>query len=295
VALALATAAGGARAQDVDAVQSMVRAFDEVARALPAQQRTGDDTLRLIRPLERLAPIALWRDGAPLAAVNRARGRDLSDASRSSAAVTSELKTLREWWHDGSGRERARAALAPDRFETADAAVENFSDALLDQAMARVQARLDRFEVKYGEGAPKLNVVEVLLNYGLQSWKPFRPNDAGPSPNEIVLAYSTSYGTVTEDEAKAVSVLEVGARRFNLDWRPGGAGLAALLRPRYLSMGVAFAEARDGALRWPLNAAGKRTRVGPFLSLGDLKVAYLMGTEYRFVFTRQLQLLPSLF
>jgi hypothetical protein len=176
--------------------------------------------------------------------------------------------------------------------------VQQVRHALLLRAQEEGLARLRRYEIKYGPGSPRLNVAEVLLNAGLQRLSLFGPGPRGPSPWEALLAYSTSYVTVDDHgEAKAVSVLEAGLRRYTFGWAPQETRLwLRLLRPRYGSAGVAMAEARDGALRWPLRGASeKSTRVGPFLTWGDYKVAVLLGGESRWLVSRQVHLLPNLF
>jgi len=306
VVLAVAVAAAvvvarGAAADDVPypaQLANLVTGMRAAVLHLPA--RTPADELLLSGPITRLSAVSVGEGPAPIGVVSRSWEKGLAVDRRYLKApdgLAGDVDSLLTWWHQDQGRARVRAVAPPDVFKHADDAVEEYNDALLDQAIALVSRRLDRYEVKYGPGSPKLNFVEVLLNTFVQSTKPFRPNHDGPSPNELLLGYSTSWGTVSDDKAQAVSTLEVGWRRYNLDWHAGTArGWSALLRPRYVAGGVAMAEARDGALRWPLNgAADQTTRVGPFLSFGDLKVAYLFGPESRFLVSRQVQLLPNLF
>jgi hypothetical protein len=173
-----------------------------------------------------------------------------------------------------------KAAVSGELWERADQAVEAYNDMLLDDAIRLVSRRLDRYEVKYGPGSPKLNFIEVSLNTLFQDTAWFRPNHDGPSPNELLLSYSTAWITVAADQAKAVSTLEVGWRRYDLGWWAGERlGLSAMLRPRYVSAGLLIAEERDGALRWPFNSVSARaTRLGR-THIRDLKVGYLFGPE----------------
>ena len=202
-------------------------------------------------------------------------------------------------WFYGSYLEDAIAAWPDTAFRDGiELRVQQVRHALLLRAQEEGLARLHRYEIKYGPGSPRLNVVEVALNAGLERLSLFGPGPRGPSPWEALLAYSTSYVTVDDHgDAKAVSVLEAGLRRYTFSWDPQERRLwLRLLRPRYGSAGVAIAEARDGALRWPLRGASeKSTRVGPFLTWGDYKVAVLVGSDSRWLVSRQVHLLPNLF
>ena len=174
--------------------------------------------------------------------------------------------------------------------------VQNARRSRLEVAQREGLRRLWRYEVKYGPGSARLNLAEVMLNAGLQRMGLFNPGVNGPSPYEALLAYSTSYATLDDREsAQAVSVLEAGIRRYTFSWDPDAGFWAHLIKPRYGSLGVAIAEERDGALRWPLSHSGRTTRVGPFLTWGDLKVAMLLGPQSRFMVSRQVHLLPHVF
>ncbi|HEY3216272.1 MAG TPA: hypothetical protein VGK93_07255 [Candidatus Eisenbacteria bacterium] len=174
--------------------------------------------------------------------------------------------------------------------------VQNVRHAKLEIAQRDGLRRLWRYEVKYGPGSARLNLAEVFLNASLQRLGLFAPGVNGPSPLEALLAYSTSYATLDDrNDAQAVSVLEAGLRRYTFSWEPEAGFWVKLMKPRYGSLGVALAGERDGALRWPLSHPGKRTRVGPFVTWGDLKVAMLLGPESRVMVSRQLHLLPNLF
>jgi hypothetical protein len=294
---------GGARA-DTPGYPAQLAELVSATRAtilkLPAEQRTPDDVALLRGPMDRLLACSLQETPAPRAAVSRAWEGSFESSRRSLAspqALRADAREILLWWHEGGARERMRTEVPAELFERADNAVEAYNDALLEDAIRLVSRRLDRYEVKYGPGSPKLNFVEVGLNTALQGTAWFKPNHEGPSPNELLVSYSTAWVTVTEDEAKAVSTLELGWRRYNLDWRSGErAGWSAMLRPRYVAIGLVAAEQRDGALRWPLNSvSAKETRLGPYLTFGDLKVAYLFGPESRLLVSKQVQFLPNLF
>lgn len=149
--------------------------------------------------------------------------------------------------------------------------------------------KLRRFERKYGPGTPKLNVAEVVLNFGAQ-WVPaFRPNDEGwPSRHEVIAAYVPTYLTMSEGKAGAVTIAELGVRSYI--WTPGWGGRdGGVLRPGYWSIGAALAGESDGALTSPFRGS---SRFGAFVSWGDAKLAVIGGREPRVLVTRQVQLVP---
>ena len=168
-------------------------------------------------------------------------------------------------------------------------ALEAFNFARRNVSIAQSLEKLRRYERKYGPGSPRLNGVEVLLNYGAQ-WLPgFRPNVEGwPGALEVVASYVPTYLTLVDGKGRAVSVGELGLRRYL--WNKGfGSGL---LKPGYLSLGVAVAGERDGAMASPLQGT---SRVGAFFGWGEAKIAYVGGKEKRVLITRQIQLVPWVF
>ena len=307
VALVLSTLAWGNARADAPGFPAQLAELLLATRAtileLPDEQRTPDDVEVLRGPMDRLLAFSLQEAPAPRAAVSRAWEANF-ETSRRSLASPDSLSLLKRdataillWWHRDGARVRMQDKVPKEIFERADNAVEEYNDLLLEGAIKLVSRRLDRYEVKYGPGSPKLNFVEVVLNTTLQGTRWFRPNHDGPSPNELLLSYSTAWVTATDVEATAVSTLELGWRRYNLNWRSGErAGLGAMLKPRYMAIGLVAAEERDGALRWPLNSvSAKSTRLGPYVTFGDLKFAYLFGPESRFLVSKQVQFLPNLF
>ncbi len=162
----------------------------------------------------------------------------------------------------------------------------------LQVSIATSLEKLNRFERKYGPEAPRLNLAEVGLNYVAQWVPPFRPNaDGWPSRFEIVASYVPSYLTIADEKARAVTVAELGLRSYL--WQRGwGGAVGGILRPGYLSVGVAVAGDRDGAFVSPLRG---KARVGGFIGWGETKVAVIGGDERRLLITRQMQLLPWVF
>lgn len=152
--------------------------------------------------------------------------------------------------------------------------------------------KLNRFERKYGPASPQLNAVEVGLNY-LAQWVPmFSPTGEGwPSRLEIVSAYVPAYFTAAESRARAVTIAEIGVRSYI--WRTGWGGAeGGVLRPGYVSFGVAVAGERDGVFASPLQG---KSRVGAFFGWGQAKVAFIGGRDARVLVTRQFQAIPWVF
>jgi hypothetical protein len=167
-----------------------------------------------------------------------------------------------------------------------------WSYARRNYSIAQSTEKLRRFERKYGPSSPRLNAAEVLLNFGAQ-WLPgFRPNaDGWPSRREVVASYVPTYLTITDGNARAVSVAELGVRSYV--WSEGWGGkTGGVLRPGHISFGLAFAGADDGTLKSPFRGS---PRIGGFFAWGDAKVAFVGGRESRVLVTRQVQLVPWVF
>lgn len=162
----------------------------------------------------------------------------------------------------------------------------------LQASIATSLEKLNRFERKYGPEAPRLNLAEVGLNYVAQ-WVPLlRPNgDGWPSRFELVTSYVPTYMTIVDEQARAVTVAELGLRSYL--WQRGWGGAAGgILRPGYLSFGVAVAGERDGAFVSPMQG---KARIGGFFGWGESKIAVLGGSQRRLLVTRQMQLMPWFF
>lgn len=154
---------------------------------------------------------------------------------------------------------------------------------------------LRRLERKYGPGSAKLNGAEVLLSYGLQGTRGFGIDRTTgyPGPLEPVFAYSVAYLTHSDDSARVVSVAELGLRSYLFGKQWGGTGrLGALIRPRYISGGLAVSGESDQPLSSPFQGTA---RYGAFFGWGELKVAYLAGDNQRLLFTQQIQIIPWVF
>ena len=155
---------------------------------------------------------------------------------------------------------------------------------------------LRRLERKYGPGSAKLNAVEAVFAYGLQGVKGFGLDSRTgyPGPFEFIAAYSAAYLTKAEDKASLLSAAEVGLRHyfFQKSWG-SGSGRLAFLKPAFMSFGMAVAGESNDPLTSPFQG---KSRYGAFFGWGDMKVAYLFtGTDKKFLFTQQVQIIPWVF
>ena len=196
-----------------------------------------------------------------------------------------------------------RRALAGRATEEEVARIRAPFDSLLDAQLSRSlqesAEKLRRFEIMYGPGSVRLNMLETGLNY-LAQWVPGFGVDpiAGPRPFEIVAAYAPSYFTFRDADARMVSAAEAGIRMYMFGKRDkatsgeAASRLDAILRPRHVAAGWAFTGPEDVPLQNPWKS---RSRSGPFVSWGDIKIAYMTGTDARFLVTRQLRFVPLVF
>lgn len=168
-----------------------------------------------------------------------------------------------------------------------------FYAALLERSRDESLEKLRRYERKFGPGSARLNGAEVLLNYAAQRLPGFGPDAEGwPGRFEAVAAYSSSYLTRTEGETRMASVGEFGLRAYFFGEGWGRTGALGLIRPGFMTFGVAVASERDGPLRWPWRGD---THVGAFVSWGEVKIAWVNGPNPRWLVSRQFQLVPLVF
>lgn len=168
--------------------------------------------------------------------------------------------------------------------------------ALLQVSLATSMEKLRRYEIKFGPGSARLNAVEVLLNYGAVATRlpGFGPDGNGwPGALELVAAYNAAYLTYAQSRPTLLSAGEIGIRQymFARGWGSGGA-LGRLLRPGYVAAGAVVLGERERALVWPLEG---RSRIGPFVAWGEIKLGYLGGREQRVLVSRHVQLVPWVF
>jgi hypothetical protein len=232
---------------------------------------------------------------ADLTTISRSRKLQLDDANflKTESPLETDTQFLKGFYgtYLADSINRRTSAEAKSIQKSVDA----FQNAQLSVAYSETLRRLHGFEVKYGPGSATLNFVEVVENFYLQRLPMFRPGKDGPGAWEMVSAYSTTYITTVQGQAKGMSVIEIGLRRYNFSYDPDlKSGLSSWLIPRYWTGALAIGDGEDGALRWPLSG---KPRFGGSLSWGDLKVAYLYdtGDRWRLLVSRQLQLIPHVF
>lgn len=149
------------------------------------------------------------------------------------------------------------------------------------------------YERKFGPNSARLNGAETILNYGLQRVRWFGPNDDGePGPLEAIASYSPTYMSYVDGKAVMVSASEIGLRRYFFGDHWGRRGIKGLMRPAFATLGLAVAGEKDGALQWPWQGD---SRLGGFVSWGELKVAYVAGENRRLMVSRQFQIVPWVF
>lgn len=180
---------------------------------------------------------------------------------------------------------------------TADGIFKPLTDyhrAILNESLGHNLEKMRRFEKKFGPRAPRLNALEVGVNFLLQRVPGFYPTDEkGPGPLEIVASYDTAYLTVVGEEPELISTAGFGIRYYLLgDGWGEEDGLTGFLKPGYFSLGVLVAPEEDGALVWPWHG---EERLGGFLTWGEFKLAYVGGDEDRFMVSREFQMVPWLF
>jgi hypothetical protein len=312
VALGSHAQAQPARFDTATARTLTIGALLTASRAAAATVRSGEPSralamvdrllLRLDRPavasvpLDTLARTLTARNSAPRATVRQvARFRRSAVAEGIGTADAADLDSLVRLTRAELRFAMERRTPAPVSNDSVDLLLAPY-DALqrlqLERAIGSSLEKLNRYERKYGPDAPQLNIVEVGLNY-LAQWVPqFTPTaDGWPSRLEIVASYVPTYLTSVDQRARPVTVAELGLRSYL--WKRGwGGSTGSVLRPGYLSYGLAIAGERDGAFVSPI--AGER-RLGAFVGWGQLKIAVIGGSEPRVLFTRQMQIVPWVF
>lgn len=239
-----------------------------------ARTRTGDG-----RTAD-FGRVARWKRSAEVPGLGAGDAADLDSLTRLTVA---ELRFAME------GREPPVSDDSVDIILTPLTALHlNTLNVSIEQSLEK----LNRFERKYGPDAPRLNIVEVALNYAAQ-WVPLmRPTPEGwPSRWEVITSYVPTYLTIVDEKARPVTVGELGLRGY-LWGRGWGGKEGGVLRPGYMSFGLTVAGARDGAFVSPLEGDA---RVGAFLGWGEAKIAVLGGSGRRVLVTRQMQLIPWVF
>ncbi len=244
----------------------------------------------------RVAPLSLRAltggGSASLAAVGRLREKGLHEALVS--PLDTAMQIVRSRLRGADVRPLLRAAIGDSASQALTVVSETANGLFVREARDRALVRLANYERKLGPGSAKLNVVELLLNYGAQRFVPgFSPSvTRGPSPIELVASYVPTYGTIEGKKLAAASATEFGARWYLFGNRWGKDGVAGLLRPSFLSVGALVASDKSGALAWPWDG---HTRTGAYVSWGEIKVGYVPGRKGAWLVSRQMQVLPFVF
>lgn len=138
-----------------------------------------------------------------------------------------------------------------------------------------------------------LNALEAGIAYLLQNVKGFRYDpESGPGPWEVVASYTTTYFTHAEEEFRLVSASEFGLRHYIFRDGWGRGGFRNYFKPGHVSFGMLVAGEKDGPLVWPWRG---ESRTGAFFAWGEVKVAYVGGTNSRLLLSKQFQILPLTF
>lgn len=200
--------------------------------------------------------------------------------------VTSRLDSV---LRDSLGDDSTRTCLAP---------VEAFRDRFQELSQQTLTDRLRRYEVKYGPEAPKLNAVEVLVNYLAQWVWPFAGTEAGPSPFELVTSYSAADLAVSSMDSAGTHVTlasgtQLGVRVYLFGpGRGSGSRIDRFLKPTHVAFGVVSMNESTQGLNGPFEG---HQQVGGFLSWGNARVAFAGGSNWRLMLSVGSQLLPYLF
>lgn len=229
---------------------------------------------------------------ATLPAVARLRQGEYHDILRT--PLDSAMAILGSRLRGSDMRPVVKAALGDTANTTFFTVTETARLMFVREARDRSLMRLAHYERKLGLQSPKLNGVEVLLNYAAQRWVPgFAATvTKGPSPLEVITSYVPTYGTYANKTFVAASASEFGIRHymFGSDW--GATGWRGLLRPAYVSAGLLVASNRAGALVAPWDGS---SRSGAFIGWGETKVAWVPGRTGALLITRQVQFIPFAF
>lgn len=188
---------------------------------------------------------------------------------------------LRELLQTKEGRDAATQALWP---------LTALHAQLLDLSLAESLEKLRRYERKFGPKSARLNTIEVGANFLMQRVRGFGPDDEGwPGPWEVIAAYSPTYLTIEVGEPVLASVGEAGLRRYFFDEDWGANGWKGMLRPAFMTAGIAVASEQSGPLKSPWRGDSS---IGAFVSWGELKVAFAGGRNRRLFVSRQFQIIP---
>ncbi len=165
------------------------------------------------------------------------------------------------------------------------------------RSRARKQDALARYERKYGPASPRLNYLEVGLNYAAQFVPGFKSTESGgPSPLEIIASYnslSLKLNDSTSATANMVSTGRLGLRIYFFSEAWGQEGrIMHFLSPAHASLGLMSMGPQDDPLQ---RAWGRGYRLGPFVSWGDLFAGYVGGSNHGLVVGTNKFIIPRVF
>jgi hypothetical protein len=291
-----------------DVLTSLRKGADtlDLARTNPAQNQALDSITAMLRAAD-VAPLSI----DALAGFITKTHPSFSDVARWRSQP--QAAWAQPWFYDALVRLRrlanaAGSGIGPQlvaRFGAAAAdhfiaPMDELETKILQNAQAINTEKLRRYEMKFGPESARLNIVEVVVNYLIErpSWSPFAPDENGPSPFELVSAYSTSGLTANRSAGDKIRPhLVAGANagfrfyRFG-EKRSGGNKLQKFLAPKYVGAGAFFLGAQDRPLISPLE---KGHRTGGFLDWGPAHAGFTFGHDWRGVIGVGKQILPYLF
>lgn len=273
--------------RDIVAAMDEARARSTMAAEIERELAAHLDVLRTSGMLDHTAAELAEATRIPrMSAIARTAS---GTASQRVVVALYEVKGLR----NNEVKEALEAATSVEEARRVLAPVTAFQSAQLDLSIEDSERVLRMYERKFGPASARLNGIEVLLNYTMQRLPGFGPNAASePGPLEVIASYSPTYLTYADGEPRMVSLSEFGLRHYFFGDSWGGSGLNGVIRPAYMTLGLAVASEDDGALRWPWRG---EARLGGFLSWGQVKVAYVAGDNRRLMVSRQFQIVPWAF
>lgn len=280
----------------LDSLHRAVERFDSTRTAAPGW-------IRVLDSLTRVVDAAGARDVTVEQLLRAARQeqsfKDIARLRRNenhspTSAVPPRLALGLRQTHVGlRGAYVARGAPAP-AIDSILTPTRELQESFRGVAAVDAESRLNRYEIKYGPGAPPLNAVEVLANFALQ-WVPgFRAGPSGPGPLEMIASYSTSGATAENASVNSihlVSTTRVGVRVYDFSGQ-NGKSIVDALRPAEFSFGWAAIAGENAPLQAPL---ARTLRGGGFLGVGPLYAALTMVRGKQLVIGASGQLVPYVF
>jgi hypothetical protein len=197
--------------------------------------------------------------------------------------------------HTGLRRDLRDLGVPAARVDSTLTPTRQLEDATQALAFERAQQRLNRYDIKYGPGAPPLNGVEVIVNYVLQRVPGFGPGADGPGPLEFVASYSTTGATNSSAQLTGIRLISssrFGVRYYDFSRTRSSKSIVGALVPADYSIGWSAIAGANAPLQSPL---AKSLRGGLFVGLGALYGAYTRVGGNQVIVGLSQQLLPFTF